>query len=520
MWRKIFRTYLCILIVLPLLNHAATLNEQLEKLLRTSDKQTQEDLIKKIVKSNPPIDSLILFLQNREFKKPAKTGIITEKNLCIDGVVRPFCWYIPAQYDPTKKSPLLVYLHGSVNRRELTEEPETFIKESPFIKLADEHGNIILFPLGQDGATWWDSVGILNVLQQIRITKQKFNIDDNRVFMTGFSDGGSGSFLFALCYPTDLAGFLPCNGFIGVASIDGGIHTYFVNLFNRPLYVINTDLDKLYPAAQMTPIMELAQSVGANIFYRIYTGIGHDFDYADVELPLMAKFMETHPRYLPSTIKWESADPGLGCMWLAIDSITPQGHEPWYQDYNMEVIDEHVMFGFLDDEKYQGPGVRVDKTVGDSTLCALVGIKEGDIIIKLGNMIVNNLDDVSKYKEDKKCGDLAEITILRQGQERKLQGRFPGPFKYNLFIRDKPSARVEAQFCANKFSVKSSQLGAFTIYIHPEIVKLDQNIMIELNGKKIYDKKVTASPEFILRNFLKNRDRTLIYVNKITITPK
>jgi hypothetical protein len=261
--------------------------------------------------------------------------------------------------------------------------------------------------------------------------------------------------------------------------------------------------------------------------------------YADEEMPLMVKFMHGHPRTLSSTIKWETAYPGQGCMWLTIDSITDKGHADWYTDHNMKLTDDRVMFGFYPDEDYEtidsallnkdilleyfpdeeytGPGVRIDKIVGDSTLCALAGMQEGDVIIKLGDIPVNTLEQVNKYKEGKKCGDSAEIVVLRKGQILEFNSRFPGPHKHNLFTRGEPSARIEGYYSGNKFSFRTSQVGAFSIYIHPDMVRLDQNVVVEVNGKELFNKRVSASPEFILRNFLENRDRELLYVKRLLI---
>lgn len=492
---------------------------KVKNLLASNNPKEQGKSLTEITKNKPAWDTLVMLLRNIKFEAPETTGVIRMENLCRDGVKRPFCLYIPANYNSNQKAPLIVDLHGGVSRPEIIDSPEVYVKESSFLKYADEYGYVLLFPFGQAGAVWWDSVGSANILDQIRITKSKFNIDDNRVYMTGFSDGASGSFFFAMCCPTDFAAFIPYNGHPGVGSIDGGIQTYFVNLFNRPLWVINTDLDQLYPDKDMRPMMELAQKAGANLTYRIYTGIGHDFAYGAKELPVSMEFIETHPRTLhPSVIKWETAYPKLGrCMWLSIDSIMPKGHADWYQDQNMELVDDKVMFGFVADDKYQGPGVKIGKIVGDSSLCAVLGVKDGDILLKLGNKSVDSLSDVFAYKANKKCGDSAAMTIRREGKELEFKGKFPGPTRYNLFRRDLPSARAEAVFCGNRFDIKGSQLGAFSIYLHPDMVQLDQNVVIYVDGKKVFDDKVKPSPEFILRNFLKNRDRELLYVNQVAI---
>lgn len=492
---------------------------KINNLLASENPKEQGKFLSEILKKKPAWDTLYTFLKNTEFPVSDTTGIIRMENLCLDGKKRPFCLYLPVNYKPYQKSPLIVILHGGVNRPEIVENPEEYVKEFPFTRYADKYGYVLLFPFGQTGATWWDSVGVTNILDQIRITKRKFNIDDNRVYMTGFSDGASASFFFAMSYPNDFAAFIPLNGHPGVGSIDFNIQNYFVNLYNRPLHVVNTDLDQLYPDKDIRPMMELAQKAEANLIYRIYTGIGHDFDYAPQEIPLILKFIETHPRNLhPSVIKWETAYPKLGqCMWLSIDKINPTGQADWHQDHNMELVDDRVMFGFVNDDNYSGPGVKIGKIVGDSSLCKVLEMKEGDIILKLDQQAVDSINEVRAYKEDKKCGDSVEITMLRDSSEIVLKGKFPGPFHFNLFKRDLPSARAEASFCGNRFYIKGSQLGAFSIYIHPEMVQLDQNVVIYVNKEKVFDDKVQPSSEFILRDFMKNRDREMMYVNKVTI---
>lgn len=527
----------CVLVVFPWFTYAKDLNAQINELMHTDEPVKQIQLISEILDHNPTIEALTTAISNIEYK-PQKAGKHVRENLCIDGVMRRYYVYVPKNYDHREKTPLLVYLHGGVMRRELLEDWE--IEDFELVSLAEEYGYIILFPLGQFGASWWDTVGITNVLQQVRTTKQDFNIDDNRVFMMGFSDGASGSFNFAMCYPTDFAGFLPCNGHPGVGS-SAGMHTYPVNLANRPVYVINTDEDKLYPAEkEIRPMMELANEAGADLLYRIYTGIGHDFDYLLIELPLMAHFMENNPRSLSSHIIWESADPGRQFMWLSIDSITTDGHADWYMDYNMKLTDDRVMFGFMpddyhtsldyssidtsaffdlfEDESFQGPGVRVDNVVGDSSLCALTGIQVGDIIVKLDDRAVNTLDDVDEYKHSKQRGDSVYMAILRNGQVIEFKTKFPEPTIFDLFTRKKPSGRVEGYFCANRFALRTSQVGAFTLYLHPAMVQFDQNVVVEVNGQVVFDQSVKPSPGFLLHTFSENRDRELLYVNKIHIT--
>ena len=206
-------------------------------------------------------EALIEGVDLMDFPKTSK-GLQIFRNKCSDGIERPFAVYVPKTYDRSKEHTLVVYLHGLVGRSEIMTEKE--IREEldwiHFKDSAEKNNYILLFPVANADAMWWDEVGTDNVLTQVKFVKTHYNVDDNAVFMTGFSDGASGSFYFAMCYPDLFAGFIPLNGHMGVVSIDGGIETYAQNMFNRPLHVINTDIDGLYPdkeMREMKPVLTL-----------------------------------------------------------------------------------------------------------------------------------------------------------------------------------------------------------------------------------------------------------------------
>jgi len=127
------------------------------------------------------------------------------------------------------------------------------------------------------------------------------------------------------------------------------------------------------------------------------------------------------------------------------------------------------------------------------------------------------MEDMGKYKETKSRGDSTEIIVIRDDEEIILKGRFPDPEYYMLFRREKESARVESNYSANTFTIKGSQVGAFSIYIDPMMVQLDQKVQIFFNDELVYNDFIKPDIEFILNNFLKTFDRDLIYINKISI---
>jgi hypothetical protein len=134
-----------------------------------------------------------------------------------DGKRRPYHVYAPPEYDPGKKYPLVVFLHGAVSRANgpSTQEMESlrkdFEKEVP--------GFLIILPTGAKGAAWWDKVGTSNILAQVVHVKRRYNVDENRVFLWGFSDGGSGAYWMAMSRPTAWAGFISYSANVAAADV-------------------------------------------------------------------------------------------------------------------------------------------------------------------------------------------------------------------------------------------------------------------------------------------------------------
>lgn len=492
--------------------------EKIDTLLVTPPGQEQERLIDDIIRAEPGWQDVIGRLQTIKFAESEKGGLIQDSALCIDGVWRPFVVYVPSNYDQSIPIPLMVVLHGGISRPDIIENPKAWAAETPFPDLAEKRGYLMLFPFGQAGATWWDGVGMANILNLVRIAKQRYNIDDDRVYLGGFSDGASGAFLFAMAAPSDFAAFVALNGHMGVANQDGDLPTYVTNFYNSPVYAVTTDKDQLYPSSEMQKSIELAQKAGGKIYYRQLEG-EHSMSYAKSEFPLIADFLDRHPRDpFPAHIIWETAISGFGvCRYFAIDEITSVDAEPWQVDYNMSLIDSSISIGFIPDSDFQGPGIRVAALVQGDFLARRIGLKAGDIIVKAGALKIINADDLAKFKNSIRRGDQVELVVKRGTDEVALSGQMPSKRSYYLFKRVQPSALARVAFSANKFDIESSRLGAFRILLHPHMINLNRNVIINVNGKEVFNGPVKPDIRYILRDFLENRDRKVIYINEVKI---
>jgi pimeloyl-ACP methyl ester carboxylesterase len=494
--------------------------DDLDKLITTQSRLEQDKLTKSIVKASPNWWEVTSYIRSLKFPG-VETGLALKYTTCIDGKRRPYVVYVPSTYSPSEPTPLMVILHGGVSSTALAEDPEGYAREHEFTKLAEKEGWLLLFPFGQYGATWWDQVGMANIHNLVRTVKREYNVDDDRVWMEGFSDGGSAAFLHAMLAPTDYAAFVALNGHMGVGSIGGDLPLYAPNFFNTPVYAVTTDRDRLYPSGMMRRSIEMAQRAGGKIFYREHEG-GHRFSaYADRELPLIATFLDRHRRDpFPAEIIWETALPKFGlCRWFAIDEVGSGEPARWHTDHNVVLIDSTVIIGFVHDDSYEGKGVKVDRVVEQETLARRVGLQPGDVIVKGNTTDIGSIDDLDSFKTGLKRGDTVELVVEREGQRLKLRGTIPEPESYYVFKREKPSAMARVRASANRIDIETSRVGAFRILVHPDMFRLEQNLIIRVNGEVVYDKPVKPDIEFLLRNFLENRDRKLLYVAEVRIGP-
>jgi predicted esterase len=477
--------------------------------------------VAKIARAEPDWQEVAAYIQSIEFPEVKAGSLILESAMCTDDVERPYVLYIPPGYDPAAPTPLLVRLHGGVARADIVPQPLEYAEGDEFLPVAEREGWFVLYPFGQEGATWWDKVGMANIRNLVRIVKRLYNIDDDRVWMEGFSDGASACFTHAMVSPNDYAAFVPLNGHMGVGSLDGDLPLHAPNLFNSPLYAVTTKGDDLYPSDRMRTTIEVALEAGGDIIYRELEGT-HDFDYAESEMPRVVRFLKRHPRDpFPSRIVWEAGDPAYGdCRWFGIEKVTIEESSPWHKDYNAALVDDRITIGFVPDYSFEEDGVKVSSVL-EKTAAEEMGLEKEDIIVEAEGMSIGNLDDLVKYKGTLKRGDRIELTVLRGEGRGVLEAHLPEISNYLVFKRDIPSGLAQADFHANRIRVRTSRVGAFSIYVHPDMVNLDDDLIVTWNGETVHDRPVKPDIGFLIENFLENRDRSLLCVAKLEFkTPK
>lgn len=407
---------------------------------------------------------------------------------CIDQVSRPYIVYTPKKIAPNQSLPLLIYLHGSVSSPNLKSDPLGYMKKSKLIELAEEGGFYLMFSYGQKGATWFNHVGTDMILGEVEQVKKSFNVNADKVFLIGFSDGGSGVIYQSMTHPTAFAGFIALNGSLNVAQKLGEAPMFPENNNHLPMYIVNTQNDMLYPINQIKPTIEYLEKYNPNINFVTPKG-NHEMSYLKDLTPEILKFIHSNTRRVPYEIRWESTQIGSGYSWLKMAEVdTLQSPKSWHNPYYLEVFNDKANYGIEFDYSYHGKGLKIAKFTSENSAGKKIGLQQGDVVLKMENELMESPYSPYIYLANKRAGDPTSITVLRNNQELVLNGKFNEGLPYTIFSENPHSGKVIASIDGKTLDIKTSRVSS--INLDWETLKPLNIKKIILNGKSINYKKI------------------------------
>jgi predicted esterase len=302
----------------------ALLDRALEGLWNAEDRAGREKAAEDIARLGAEFDVLYQRLEaGPRYAKDVETGLIEESRKGENGLRYEYVFLVPEDYDPEKRYRVSFYLHGGVNRA------EAWQKGDPWWKRFDRSfgsEQISVFPSSWRGALWWQSSQIENLSAILGRIQREYNVDENRVYLFGVSDGGTGVYYHAAKAPTPWAAFFPFIAHPGVlenpaVGADGEL--FVENLSNRGFFVVNGEKDELYPVARVKPYLDAFEAAGAEIEFHSHPG-GHNTRWWNGKQDAIDAFVASHPRNpLPDRLVWETerADRFPRIHWLVIDEL-------------------------------------------------------------------------------------------------------------------------------------------------------------------------------------------------------
>lgn len=308
----------------PAAGQADGLDARLRVFLEAPDRIAALAAARELVVADASVSQVYARLRaGRSYAHDVPTGRLDRVRTAPDGRQFPYTLLIPAGYDPARSYPAVVYLHGGVNRSEWEPGGEWW---RDYDRIADED-RIVIVPASWSAARWWQEAQSDNLAEILAGVKRLYNVDENRVFLIGISDGGTGAYYQAFRRTTPWAGFLAFIGHPAVLSSPriGADGLMFVpNLRNKPLFIVNGGQDRLYPTASIEPYVELFRRSGVELVYRPQPESGHDMRWLPAEAARIDSFIAATVRTpLPDRISWETerVDHDNRAHWVVIDEL-------------------------------------------------------------------------------------------------------------------------------------------------------------------------------------------------------
>jgi predicted esterase len=206
------------------------------------------------------------------------------------GEIMPYHLYLPSGYTPSRAFPLVVALHGLGANEDSMLGPMYKIPA-----LADQHGFIVVAPLGYRvdggyGAFPSGRRGQLSeqdVLEVIKLVRQTYKIDENRIYLVGHSMGAIGAWVLGARHPEIWAALAPISGQGQPASVE--------KMRGIPEIVVHGDADDVVPVGGSRAMVAEMNKLNVEVKYIEVPG-GNHINVAGSNMPAIFDFFDAHKK--------------------------------------------------------------------------------------------------------------------------------------------------------------------------------------------------------------------------------
>ena len=178
--------------------------------------------------------------------------------------VFPFVEYAPE--NKSQKLPLIIQLHGAGERGEGKEDLKA-VDVHGFSRYLTEHEHdcIVVMPQCPTDTFWAARVeSILSFIDQL---KKEFDVDEDRVYLTGLSMGGYGTWFTAMAKP-DL--------FAAIAPVCGGGMAWNAEVLKMPVWAFHGAADPIVSTIQTDEMVAKLKECNTDVKYSRFDGVGHE----------------------------------------------------------------------------------------------------------------------------------------------------------------------------------------------------------------------------------------------------
>lgn len=159
--------------------------------------------------------------------------------------------------------PLILFLHGMGQCGDDLEK----VKEHGIPKVVESRSDlpfIVVSPQCPEGQMWRNDV-LINLLDEVT---GRYPVDQDRIYLTGLSMGGAGTWYLACEYPDTFAAIAPICGW--------GTPSKAASLKNVPVWAFHGAEDKTIPVKHSEEMIQAVKDSGGDAKLTVYPQAGHD----------------------------------------------------------------------------------------------------------------------------------------------------------------------------------------------------------------------------------------------------
>jgi predicted peptidase len=189
----------------------------------------------------------------------------------------PYRLFIPAAYDKANKYPLVIWLHGAGgagtdNLRQISNDNYYGPHLWSSMESQSKYPSFVLVP--QTTGAWAvpDPKKLSDeetmTLALIESLEKEFSIDPGRIYLSGQSNGGNGTWDLLTKRPTVFAAGVPLCG--------GGNPALAPRIANIPIWAFHGAKDEVIPVTYSRNMIRQIRMLGGSPKYTEYPDVGHD----------------------------------------------------------------------------------------------------------------------------------------------------------------------------------------------------------------------------------------------------
>lgn len=216
-----------------------------------------------------------------------ETGFLN-RTVETEGAVYRYQVYVPADYDAAKRWPVILFLHGA-GERGTDGLVQTQVGLAPAIRAdAKRYPAIVIMPQVPPDSMWGGAPARAAMLALDR-TLAEFSADPDRVYLTGLSMGGNGTWSLAFRHPERFAAVAPICGWVTPFTqrwqgkhdvVPGNPEDAFDRLARKlagvPVWIFHGEMDPVVPAEQSRKAAAALRAVTPQTQYTELAGTGHN----------------------------------------------------------------------------------------------------------------------------------------------------------------------------------------------------------------------------------------------------